>query len=66
MNDLHPSFWAALAGWLLAQSIKMISCFIRSGKLDFSFFGRNIIDTANDLRCVFEFPYLIAGINSLR
>ena len=37
MNDLHPSFWAALAGWFLAQSIKMISCFIGSGKLDFSY-----------------------------
>lgn len=37
MNDLHPSFWAALAGWFLAQSIKMISCFISSGKLDFSY-----------------------------
>lgn len=37
MNDLHPSFWAALAGWFIAQSIKMISCFIRSGKLDFSY-----------------------------
>ena len=37
MNDLHPSFWAALIGWFLAQSIKMISCFIRSGKLDFSY-----------------------------
>lgn len=37
MNDLHPSFWAALVGWFLAQSIKMICCFIRSGKLDFSY-----------------------------
>ena len=37
MNGLHPSFWATLVGWFLAQSIKMISCFIRSGKLDFSY-----------------------------
>ena len=37
MNGLHPSFWAALAGWFLAQLIKMISCYIRSRKLDFSY-----------------------------
>tara|TARA_A200000113_G_C8865447_1_gene354654 strand:+ start:1351 stop:1800 length:450 start_codon:yes stop_codon:yes gene_type:complete len=37
MSELHPSFWAALAGWFLAQFIKMISCFFRSGKLDFSY-----------------------------
>ena len=37
MNGLHPSFWATLVGWFLAQLIKMISCFIRSGKLDFSY-----------------------------
>ena len=37
MNEFHPSFWAALSGWFLAQLIKMISCFIRSGKLDFSY-----------------------------
>ena len=37
MNSLHPSFWAALIGWFIAQLIKMISCFLRSGKLDFSY-----------------------------
>ncbi len=35
MLDLHPSFWAALFGWLLAQLIKMITCLINSKKLDF-------------------------------
>lgn len=34
---LHPSFWSALLGWLLAQSIKMITCLIKSRKLDFSY-----------------------------
>ena len=37
MSSLHPSFWAALIGWFIAQLIKMISCFVRSGKLDFSY-----------------------------
>ena len=37
MNSLHPSFWAALIGWFIAQLIKMISCFLRSGKVDFSY-----------------------------
>jgi acid phosphatase family membrane protein YuiD len=37
MSEFHPSFWAALTGWFLAQLIKMISCFVRSGKLDFSY-----------------------------
>ena len=37
MNSLHPSFWAALIGWFIAQLIKMISCFLKSGKLDFSY-----------------------------
>ena len=37
MSEFHPSFWAALTGWFLAQLIKMISCFLRSGKLDFSY-----------------------------
>ena len=37
MSEFHPSFWAALTGWFLAQLIKMISCFLRSGKLDFGY-----------------------------
>ena len=37
MLDLHPSFWAALFGWLFAQLIKMVTCLINSKKLDFSY-----------------------------
>ena len=34
---LHPSAWAALIGWLVAQTAKMINCLIESRKLDFSY-----------------------------
>lgn len=37
MNSFHPSFWAALLGWLIAQSIKMVCCLIQSRRLDFSY-----------------------------
>lgn len=37
MNSLHPSFWAALLGWLVAQSAKMACCLIQSRRLDFSY-----------------------------
>ena len=37
MESLHPSFWAALFGWLVAQTAKMINCFIESRRLDFSY-----------------------------
>lgn len=37
MSSLHPSFWAALIGWTLAQTMKMISCVIESRRLDFSY-----------------------------
>lgn len=37
MISLHPTFWAALIGWLVAQTAKMINCFIESKKLDFSY-----------------------------
>ena len=37
MNSLHPSFWAALLGWLVAQTAKMICCFVESKRLDFSY-----------------------------
>ena len=37
MSSLHPSFWAALSGWLVAQTMKMISCLIESRRLDFSY-----------------------------
>lgn len=37
MDSLHPSFWAALFGWLVAQTAKMINCFIESRRLDFSY-----------------------------
>ena len=36
-TELHPAFWSALFGWLLAQLIKMITCLIKSGRLDFSY-----------------------------
>ncbi len=34
---LHPSAWAALLGWLVAQTAKMINCLIESRRLDFSY-----------------------------
>ena len=37
MINLHPAFWAALFGWLFAQLIKMMTCLVRSKKLDFSY-----------------------------
>jgi acid phosphatase family membrane protein YuiD len=37
MESLHPSFWAALFGWLVAQTAKMINCLIESRRLDFSY-----------------------------
>ena len=37
MSALHPSFWAALFGWMVAQTIKMICCLIESRRLDFSY-----------------------------
>jgi len=37
MDVLHQSFWAALFGWLIAQSIKMVCSLIQSKRLDFSY-----------------------------
>src|SRR5210317_1625107 len=37
MSSLHPSFWAGLLGWLVAQAAKMVNCFIESRRLDFSY-----------------------------
>lgn len=37
IHSLHPSFWAALLGWLVAQSIKMVCSFIETRRLDFSY-----------------------------
>lgn len=37
MDTLHPSLWAGIFGWLMAQTIKMICCFIESRRLDFSY-----------------------------
>ena len=37
MNSLHPSFWAALFGWLVAQSIKMVCSLLQTRRLDFSY-----------------------------
>ena len=37
MTALHPRFWAALLGWLVAQTAKMIYCLVVSRRLDFSY-----------------------------
>lgn len=37
MNSLHPSFWAALFGWLVAQTIKMACSLLETKRLDFSY-----------------------------
>lgn len=37
MNVFHPAFWAALMGWLVAQTVKMVNCLIESRRLDFSY-----------------------------
>jgi len=37
MNTLHASFCAALFGWLVAQTAKMVNCLIESKRLDFSY-----------------------------
>lgn len=37
MDSLHPSFWAALFGWIIAQSIKMVCSLLQTRRLDFSY-----------------------------
>ncbi|QHI68876.1 divergent PAP2 family protein [Tichowtungia aerotolerans] len=37
MEVLHISFWAGLAGWLVAQLTKMLICLIQSRRLDFRY-----------------------------
>lgn len=37
MESLHPSFWAALFGWIIAQTIKMICSLLATRRLDFSY-----------------------------
>ena len=37
MDVFHPSFWAALLGWVIAQTAKMVNCLIESRRLDFSY-----------------------------
>jgi acid phosphatase family membrane protein YuiD len=37
MNSLHPSFWAALFGWMVAQTIKMICSLLETKRLDFGY-----------------------------
>ena len=37
MDSMHPAFWAALIGWMIAQGAKMINCLIESRRLDFSY-----------------------------
>lgn len=34
-----PWFWSAFISWILAQSIKMITDFVRTGRLDLSYLG---------------------------
>jgi len=37
MDTFHASFWAALLGWIVAQTAKMINSLIESRRLDFSY-----------------------------
>jgi len=37
MNTFHPSLWAGLLGWVVAQAIKMMCSFIENRRLDFSY-----------------------------
>jgi acid phosphatase family membrane protein YuiD len=37
MNSLHPSFWAGVFGWVVAQTIKMIYSLSKTRRLDFSY-----------------------------
>ncbi|MDF7799528.1 divergent PAP2 family protein [Pontiellaceae bacterium B1224] len=37
MSLFHPALWAALLGWLVAQTAKMMNCLIESRRLDFSY-----------------------------
>jgi len=37
MNTFHHSFWAALFGWLIAQSIMMVCSLLETRRLDFSY-----------------------------
>ncbi len=37
MNSLHPSFWAALFGWIIAQTTKMGCSLLETKRLDFSY-----------------------------
>jgi acid phosphatase family membrane protein YuiD len=37
MTVIHISLWAAVAGWTVAQTIKMIICLVQSHRLDFRY-----------------------------
>jgi acid phosphatase family membrane protein YuiD len=37
MNTFHIALWAGVAGWLVAQSTKMIICLVQSRRLDFRY-----------------------------
>jgi uncharacterized protein len=37
LETFHPAFWAALAGWVVAQSIKMAVSLTKTRRLDFSY-----------------------------
>jgi acid phosphatase family membrane protein YuiD len=37
MDNLHITFWAAAAGWLVAQLIKMVICLVQTRRLDFRY-----------------------------
>lgn len=37
MDTFHMSFWAGVAGWLVAQLTKMVICLVQSRRLDFRY-----------------------------
>lgn len=37
MTIVHISLWAGVAGWTVAQTIKMIACLVQSRRLDFRY-----------------------------
>jgi len=37
MQSIHITLWAGVAGWLVAQSIKMLICLAQNSRLDFRY-----------------------------
>lgn len=37
MHIFHVAFWAGAAGWLVAQSTKMVICLVQNHRLDFRY-----------------------------